>query len=491
MMIKSAINHKKYILSSWLSLLLVGCIDTSDYGKYSAQQPMPYNNTNYMAASEQYLATPQQEQSTKTSYGLAELIDLGQQNNPETRIAWLLAKKSATDIGMVESTYLPIITATALAGYQRGKVDLPANPIVDDIKTSNSAFIPALTFRWLIFDFGKRGALADAAKHASLATNLNFNLMHQKIIHDVSVAYFSYGAALKKVTLTQEALQRSKDILYAIEQKRARGLATVLDVALAKQQVAQVELQHVLAKGHEKDQYQLLLSAIGVSPFEKIKVNYDNDARLPDDISPLTHDVIKKALSQRPDILAHYELEQAALKTARSVESDYLPKVYLAGALAGGSGHFDVQGLPEISQRTSSSNILIGVSIPLYEGGMCQSRMSNAQSDIQLAQENLRKSQDTAIKEISLSENALRSALEANKAAKNLVDTAQLSYTASVDFFNNGLGTVTEINTAEIALLNAQLSHIDAYTGSLIAAVDLAFALGDIDQGLPNIHLDK
>ncbi|WP_264831739.1 TolC family protein, partial [Klebsiella aerogenes] len=95
---------------------------------------------------------------------------------------------------------------------------------------------------------------------------------------------------------------------------------------------------------------------------------------------------------------------------------------------------------------------------------MRQSRMSNAQSDIQLAQENLRKSQDTAIKEISLSENALRSALEANKAAKNLVDTAQLSYTASVDFFNNGLGTVTEINTAEIALLNAQLSHIDAYT---------------------------
>lgn len=213
--------------------------------------------------------------------------------------------------------------------------------------------------------------------------------------------------------------------------------------------------------------------------------------RLPDDISPLTHDVIKKALSQRPDILAHYELEQAALKTARSVESDYFPKVYLAGALAGGSGSFDVQGLPEISQRTSSSNILIGVSIPLYEGGMRQSRMSNAQSDIQLAQENLRKSQDTAIKEISLSENALRSALEANKAAKNLVDTAQLSYTASVDFFNNGLGTVTEINTAEIALLNAQLSHIDAYTGSLIAAVDLAFALGDIDQGLSNIHLDK
>ncbi|MEX5486274.1 hypothetical protein IC611_13220 [Proteus mirabilis] len=37
---------------------------------------MPYNNTNYMAASEQYLATPQQEQSTKTSYGLVPSLSI-------------------------------------------------------------------------------------------------------------------------------------------------------------------------------------------------------------------------------------------------------------------------------------------------------------------------------------------------------------------------------------------------------------------------------
>ena len=114
----------------------------------------------------------------------------------------------------------------------------------------------------------------------------------------------------------------------------------------------------MLAKGHEKDQYQLLLSAIGVLSFEKIKVNYDNDARLPDDISPLTHDVIKKRYHNALIFSAHYELEQAALKRHALLNLTIFPKVYLAGALAGGgSGHFDVQGLPEISQRTSSSNI--------------------------------------------------------------------------------------------------------------------------------------
>ncbi|NHX33144.1 TolC family protein, partial [Escherichia coli] len=105
--------------------------------------------------------------------------------------------------------------------------------------------------------------------------------------------------------------------------------------------------------------------------------------------------------------------------------------------------------------------------------------------DILIAQENLRKSQEMAIREMSLTENALKSAVEANKAAKNLVETTQLSYTASVDFYKNGLGTVTEINAAEIALLTAELAHIDSYTGSVIAAVDLAFALGEIERALP------
>lgn len=119
-------------------------------------------------------------------------------NNPETRIAWELAKKAATDVGMVESTYLPVITATALSGYQRGTLKLPHNDLVDKIDVSNHVFIPAVTFQWLLFDFGKRASLANAAKHASFASDLNFNLLHQKVIHDVTIAYYTYGAAQKK-----------------------------------------------------------------------------------------------------------------------------------------------------------------------------------------------------------------------------------------------------------------------------------------------------
>ncbi|EKT60782.1 channel-forming component of a multidrug resistance efflux pump [Providencia burhodogranariea DSM 19968] len=480
-------DNKKFLLAPLFCLFLVGCVDTSRSFMQNAQQPLQYDNAKYMSSPEENLYTNDKE-TIKSNYGLADLIDVAQNNNPETRIAWELAKKAATNIGMVESTYLPVITATALSGYQKGKINLPRNELVDKVEVSNRFFVPALTFQWLLFDFGQRDALAKAAKHASLASDLNFNIMHQKVIHDVSVAYYSYGAAQKKNKITQESLVRSQDVLYAVEQKRVRGLATVLDVALAKQQVAQMELQVVLAKNHEKDQYQFLLSAIGMSPFQTINIEYTDEGALPDDSAPLTHDMIKQALSQRPDVLANYELAQAAVDTSRSVESTYFPRVYLAGAVAGGSNSLGVQNLPDINQSTSSTNIFIGVSIPLYEGGIRQARMKNAQSDIFIAQENLRKSQDVAIREITVTENALKSALEANKAAKNLIDTTELTYTASVEFYRNGLGTVTEMNAAEIVLLNAKIAYIDSHTASLVAAVDLAFALGDIEKALPNIE---
>lgn len=480
-------EKKRYMFISILSIFLVGCVDTSRSSLQKAQQPLQYETDKYVSSPEENLYSEHNE-ALKEQFDLASLIDVAQKNNPETRIAWELAKKAATNVGMIESTYLPIITATALSGYQRGTLKLPHNDLVDKIDVSNHVFIPAVTFQWLLFDFGQRGALVDAAKHASLASDLNFNLLHQKIIHDVTIAYYAYGAAQKKTKITDNALERSQRILYAVEQKKVRGLATILDVALAKQQVSQLKFQKVLALGKEKDQYQLLLSSIGMSPLKSVNIQYNDKDFLPDNIVPLTHERIRNALAQRPDILANYELIQSAMKTSQAFKSDYYPKVYLAGAVAGGNSSLDVQGLPGINQSTSSSNILIGVSIPLYEGGIRQARMKNAQSDILIAQENLRKSQEVAIREMSLTENALNSAIEANKAAKNLVETTQLSYTASVDFYKNGLGTVTEINAAEIALLTAELAHIDSYTGALISAVDLAFALGDIEHFIPSIE---
>ncbi|WP_049623050.1 hypothetical protein [Frateuria defendens] len=65
------------------------------------------------------------------TYALADLIDLAESCNPETRIAWNEARRAALAAGMAASAYLPQLTASALEGRQH----LAPNRSLHEIKT--------------------------------------------------------------------------------------------------------------------------------------------------------------------------------------------------------------------------------------------------------------------------------------------------------------------------------------------------------------------
>lgn len=148
------------------------------------------------------------------AYQLSELIDMAQMNNPDTRIAWQQARQAALAVGMTEATFLPMISASVIGGYQKNRTKLPYD---QHINTSYNALIPAVGFQWLLFDFGQRRALVDIAEKNSFAANVSFNGMHQKLIYDVTNAYFMYGAALSRVNIAQKSLQNSQNILDAAQ----------------------------------------------------------------------------------------------------------------------------------------------------------------------------------------------------------------------------------------------------------------------------------
>src|SRR5260370_39156597 len=54
------------------------------------------------------------------TYNLAELIDIAQRSNPETRVAWERARQAAAAVGLTESTYYPYLVAAAAGGIRPG-----------------------------------------------------------------------------------------------------------------------------------------------------------------------------------------------------------------------------------------------------------------------------------------------------------------------------------------------------------------------------------
>lgn len=417
------------------------------------------------------------------AYSLPELINIAQLENPDTRIAWQQARQAALAVGLSETLFLPMISANVVGGYQHTRTPLPKNILgVNDLETNTHAVIPALVLQWLVFDFGQRKALMKAAEHASFAANIGFNGIHQKIIYDVTRTYYQYGAAQSRRKITEEMLRNSKSILAAADAKRQQGIGTSLEVAQATQLVAQAELNRVVAQGAEQEAKQALLASTGLPATTQLGVDSPEYKAPSLHVIPPSQKMIEQALARRPDVLASYALAQAAKEGITAAEADYLPKIVMAGGLANARTRFDVQGLPTIGPQTSSSNILLAVSVPLYDGGMRAVRVQEAQSRATAAHETFEKAREMAAREIIVSSDVLESAIASNTAAVNLVKTAFITYDAAFDAYKHGVGTVTVANEAANNLLLAQQLEIDARTSVLVAVANLAFVMGEMTQ---------
>src|SRR4030095_6853083 len=113
--------------------------------------------------------------------------------------------------------------------------------------------LPTLNLRWLLLDFGRRGAAWDTAKERLLAANLGFNRKHQQIIFNVQRAFLGLTSLRGKIAVAQSAVDSATAVRDSAEAQLRNGLATIPEVSQARQQEAQAafDLEDVLA--NERD----------------------------------------------------------------------------------------------------------------------------------------------------------------------------------------------------------------------------------------------
>ena len=166
---------------------------------------------------------PSRHPSTAERYNLVELIDIAERVNPETRVAWEAARKAAIAVGLVESEYFPVLTLSALGGYQSEAFPAPKDVAPNGFfRATLNQVLPTLNLRWLLLDFGRRGNTWDAAKERLLAANLGFNRKHQEIIFNVQRAFLGLTSLRGKIGVAQSAVDSAR----AVRDRRKHNYAT-------------------------------------------------------------------------------------------------------------------------------------------------------------------------------------------------------------------------------------------------------------------------
>lgn len=414
-------------------------------------------------------------------YGLAELIDLAQRRNPETRDAWERARQAALGVGLADSAYLPQISAEAVGGYQNTTLPVPTNVVPTGRFTAETAeLLPTLAIKWLLFDFGRRAGNDAAARAESFVTNVAFTGAHQRLIFAVSRDYFALGAARGRLRVAEDAFKNAQIVEAAAKARRGTGLATTVEVVQAERHTAEARFNLVHATGDEHSAYHALLASMGVPPTVSINVADNSAQSLPSAPAETVDQYVAAALENRPDVVAalgSIRAAQAKLDTARA---DYNPTVSLLAQGYQNIGALSVNGSRYFTVNEPSGSILLKFSWPLYDGGARDARLGIARSAVEAAHDQLEQTRDAAVKQVTDSYDALRTGLSEYAAAVALRKAAATAYDAALDVYRHGRGTYTDLVNDETALARSQSELENARATAFTAAAALAFATGSI-----------
>jgi outer membrane protein len=428
------------------------------------------------------------EIDTEHAYSLAELIDIAQSNNSLTRTAWNHAREAALAAGIARSAYLPNLSASVVGGYQRSHDNNSALGLNVSGNDSAHGVVSALSLQWLLFDFGERTAVLDAAQQGSVISNIAFTAAHQQVIYQVSLAYYAEGAARSRVETAARALKNAEAVQTAAEARHAHGVGTVIEVAQARQVTAQAQLLKVQADGAAEDAYLALITAMGISPLTHITVAAIPERKLPDSVSDSIEHIVADALGRRPDVLAAYAAERASQANIRAARAEFMPKLFLSATGAYNDNHLGVTAIPAFGQQSTSTTnltgnrlgvtVFAGITVPVYDGGLRKAVLEQARAKADSARVEMTHTREEAVRQIVTAQNALRTSVSAYNASTSLNLASQTTFDAAFEAYRNGVGSITDVAVAESQLLQSQNAATDAYSGSLSAAATLALSVG-------------
>jgi outer membrane protein len=415
--------------------------------------------------------------SDKT-YSLAELIDLAEAHNPETRVAWERARAQAAALGIARSELYPTLSAVALSGVDRAEVPLGSQfyrqtvPVVE----------VSLDLSYTIFDFGARRGRIAAESARVLAANFAFNDIHRKLIYQVQQAYYRLLNASGQEAAARASLANAQAVQQAAEERLHNGLATLPDVLEARSATAQAQYDLQAVLGAEEIARGDLATALGASATAMIRVQPLSEVPTTESLGDSVKEAIDHAFAQRPDLHAEVVGIRVADAQRKEARAAFYPSLSLQAQPSAQSLYVQQQTLPWGHTSDLTGTLALSLKWTVFDGGARKNRLAQAEAQIRGTQAQVSAARDRIEDEVWTAYSNLNTAFRQREAATALLDTATQSYAAALESYNYGVRSLLDVTAAQKVLAQARSADVLARTQVLSTLSDLAFRTGDSIQ---------
>jgi outer membrane protein len=425
-------------------------------------------------------------QAAPRRLSLSEAEQIALRNHPRIGSANLLAQAAKAVATESRSAYYPLVTGNFTSVGAQHNATLGAGAVQTSSLYSRVA--AGVTIGQIVTDFGRTSNLAQAANLRASAQEQNVGNTRAAILIEVDQAYYQALAADTVLKVSQAVVQNRQLILRQVRTLAQSSLKSTLDVSFADVAASDAELALVRAENDVAASRARLAAALGDGHAEQFELTDEplptglevvvvqapkerTDEPLLTGLEANPELLVAEALKQRPDLAALRLNRDAAHRFANAERALSRPTVTLMG-VAGGLPATD----PRLHGTYSAAGV--NVSIPVLNGRLYAAR----QSEAELRAEAL--DRDVEDLTVQISEQVRVAWLAANTAFRRLDVTARLVAQAEQSLrlaqvrYDNGLGSIVELNQAQVSQVSAEIAAAGAKYEYLSRRAGLAFVMG-------------
>ena len=389
-------------------------------------------------------------------------------NQPRLIAAQLRARSAAERVREARAGYMPtvVFNATGVQVADTGTATAAGNLTTSSI---SDRFAYGGNITQLVTDFGRTSALVGSARATAAAQADNATLTRAQVRLNVREAYYQVLGAEAVLRAAREALSNRALVSRQLSALAQSELKSTLDVHFAAVLQSEAELAVVRAESIVAQQRAHLATTMGLqgpvsTPLADIPATAD---KLP----PAPDDLLASGQTQRADLNAAQSRQKASAEFALSEKRLSYPTLNVLGAA----------GQIPFHDHTLNDNYAgagFNLNIPILNGGAYRARQAEAQSEANA------RTRDVDELRLEVGEQVRDNWYRANEAYRSLDVTARLvteskeALRLAQDRYDAGLGSIVELNEAQLNETSAEITAADATYTYLSRRAELDFAAG-------------
>ena len=404
---------------------------------------------------------------------LMQVYQQARLSNPELRKSAADRDAAFEKINEARSPLLPQLGLGADYTYSNGYRD--ANGV------NSNATSASLQLTQTLFDMSKWRALTLQEKSAGIQ-DVTYQTDQQTLILNTATAYFNVLNAIDVLSYTQA----QKDAVYRqLDQTTQRfnvGLVAITDVQNARSQYDTVLANEVTARNNLDNAVEQLRQVTGNYYPELASLNVDGfETNKPQAVNAL----LKEAENRNLSLLQARLSQDLAREQIRLAQDGHLPTLGLTAST--GVSDTSYNGSKTNTSQYDDSNmgqnkIGLNFSLPLYQGGMVNSQVKQAQYNFVGASEQLESAHRSVVQTVRSSFNNINASISSINAYKQAVVSAQSSLDAMEAGYSVGTRTIVDVLDATTTLYNAKQQLANARYTYLINQLNVKSALGTLNE---------